>query len=100
VCRKCFFQNAVKEDYLKNLKICIIGDANVGKTCFVKRYCYSSFSIHLKTTIGADFGPSVDQKDFLVQLWVYYYIIIIYFLFISIYFNDDRILPVKKGLGQ
>jgi Ras-related protein Rab-7A len=39
----------------KTLKIVILGDSGVGKTCLLQRYCQDRFSGQYKATIGADF---------------------------------------------
>ena len=41
-------------DYL--FKVVVIGDAGVGKTCVVKRYCDGGFSDTGIPTIGVDFS--------------------------------------------
>lgn len=39
----------------KQLKIVFVGEANVGKTNIIKRFCYNEFSRIYNQTIGADF---------------------------------------------
>lgn len=39
----------------RTIKICIIGDAGVGKTCFRQRYLTDVLSLGYRATIGADF---------------------------------------------
>ena len=36
-------------------KICILGQAAVGKTCIAKRLCFNTFTAHTKLTIGIEF---------------------------------------------
>jgi small GTP-binding protein len=36
-------------------KICLIGDAGVGKTCIARRLCFDTFDANTKLTIGIDF---------------------------------------------
>ncbi|MEJ2277902.1 MAG: GTP-binding protein [Candidatus Lokiarchaeota archaeon] len=37
------------------LKICLLGQGAVGKTCLAQRLCYNTFSSSTKLTIGIDF---------------------------------------------
>lgn len=39
----------------KQLKIIFVGEANVGKTNIIKRFCYNEYSRIYNPTIGADF---------------------------------------------
>ncbi|KAG5866669.1 hypothetical protein JTB14_030278 [Gonioctena quinquepunctata] len=57
---------------LKLCKIIIIGDASVGKTCIVNRFCQKIFDSNYKSTIGVDF--EVERFDILnipynLQIW-------------------------------
>jgi small GTP-binding protein len=44
----------VAESYI--FKVLVVGQAGVGKTSFVKRYCHGNFSNGYKATIGVDFA--------------------------------------------
>jgi len=37
------------------VKICLLGQGGVGKTCLTKRLCFDTFDINTKLTIGLDF---------------------------------------------
>ena len=53
-------------------KVIIIGDAGVGKTCLLLRFCEDSFLTSHLPTIGIDFKQksiSVDDKTVRLQIW-------------------------------
>ncbi|XP_068930792.1 nuclear ubiquitous casein and cyclin-dependent kinase substrate 1 isoform X1 [Petaurus breviceps papuanus] len=58
-------------DYL--FKVLVVGDAAVGKTSLVQRYCQDTFSKHYKSTVGVDFALKVVQwsnsEMVRLQLW-------------------------------
>lgn len=39
----------------RQLKVVFVGEANVGKTNIIKRFCYNEYSRPYNQTIGADF---------------------------------------------
>jgi GTPase SAR1 family protein len=41
---------------LKRVKVLSLGDAGVGKSCMIKRYCEGRFLEEYVATIGIDFG--------------------------------------------
>jgi small GTP-binding protein len=43
----------IKPHYI--LKICILGQGGVGKTCICRRLCYNTFDANTQLTIGVDF---------------------------------------------
>ena len=54
------------------LKIIVLGDAGVGKTCLLNQYVKSIFSQQYKATIGADFLKKeivIDNESVQLQLW-------------------------------
>ncbi|EAR93958.1 small guanosine triphosphatase family Ras-related in brain (Rab) family protein (macronuclear) [Tetrahymena thermophila SB210] len=61
-----------KQDYDTLIKLLILGDSGVGKTCFLVNYCKKSFTrIHLPT-IGIDYEhkyEDVDGKHVKLQIW-------------------------------
>jgi len=58
-------------------KICLLGQAAVGKTCLAKRLCLDTFDLNTKLTIGIDFYTYdfpirviKDQEDYIrLSLW-------------------------------
>nr|XP_046253381.1 ras-related protein Rab-7L1-like isoform X2 [Scatophagus argus] len=55
------------------LKILVVGDGNVGKSSFVRRYVNGQFSKTYKMTVGVDFSVKVlqwsDTEKVRLQLW-------------------------------
>ena len=54
------------------LKVIILGDSGVGKTCLMNRYVTDKFTQQYKATIGADFRPKqvdVDGRRATLQIW-------------------------------
>ena len=55
------------------VKICLLGQGGVGKTCLTKRLCFDTFDINTKLTIGLDFYTydlpiSVNDEETFVRL--------------------------------
>ena len=65
--------NSVKSpnyDYL--IKLLLIGDSGVGKSCLLLRFCDDSFTPSFITTVGIDFKiktVDVDGKRAKLQIW-------------------------------
>mmetsp|Transcript_7641 Transcript_7641/g.15209 ORF Transcript_7641/g.15209 Transcript_7641/m.15209 type:complete len:202 (+) Transcript_7641:492-1097(+) len=58
--------------YDMQIKLLMIGDSGVGKTCLLLRYANDSFSPTFITTIGIDFkikNVEIDQKRVKLQIW-------------------------------
>ncbi|EFX60106.1 hypothetical protein DAPPUDRAFT_9923, partial [Daphnia pulex] len=54
------------------LKLLIIGDSGVGKSCILSRYCDNKFTEAFYNTIGVDFKTKtqlVDGKKCKLQIW-------------------------------
>jgi len=54
------------------LKIIILGDANVGKTCLLNRYVINRYLANYKSTIGVDFltkDVTVNNRTVILQIW-------------------------------
>ena len=54
------------------LKYILIGDAGVGKSCFLVRYTDDSFSPNYLTSVGVDFKfktMKLDDKTIIIQIW-------------------------------
>ena len=45
------------------LKILILGDSGVGKTCILNKYCYEQFDSTAKPTIGCDFTMKLAKYE-------------------------------------
>lgn len=43
------------DDYKYLFKVVLIGEAGVGKTCLVRRFCQGTFPVGQAATIGVDF---------------------------------------------
>ena len=58
------------------VKICLLGQGGVGKTCLTKRLCFDTFDINTKLTIGLDFHTydlpiSVNDEETFVRLSIW-----------------------------
>jgi DnaJ family protein C protein 27 len=54
------------------IKILSMGDAAVGKSCIIKRYCEERFVSKYISTIGIDYGvkpTTINQRDVRVNFW-------------------------------
>lgn len=54
------------------LKIVIVGDSSVGKTCLLYQFCQNRFNASTKPTIGIDYltyDTTVDNKKVTVHFW-------------------------------
>lgn len=54
------------------VKIIILGDANVGKTCLLTRYVTNRYLANYKSTIGVDFLTKdviIDGRNVIAQIW-------------------------------
>merc|ERR1711879_352674 len=54
------------------LKVIILGDSGVGKTCLMNQYVNRKFTNQYKATIGADFltkEVNIDDKYITLQIW-------------------------------
>jgi Ras-related protein Rab-30 len=60
------------DDYKFLFKVVLIGEAGVGKTCLVKRYCQGVFPVAQSATIGVDFmikTVDVNGEQIKLQIW-------------------------------
>lgn len=54
----------MSEKTMTTLKICIIGDSDVGKTSLIMRYINQDFSEQYRITVGADlFSKEINYKE-------------------------------------
>ncbi|KAL4481620.1 hypothetical protein ABPG74_007709 [Tetrahymena malaccensis] len=61
-----------KQDYDTLIKLLILGDSGVGKTCFLVNYCKKPFTRMHLPTIGIDYEhkyEDVDGKRVKLQIW-------------------------------
>jgi small GTP-binding protein len=63
-----------KEDCNLQFRLCLIGDANVGKTSLLNRYCENIYKENQENTIGVDFNSlTLKNKDnnmkIKLQIW-------------------------------
>ena len=64
--------SSIEEDYDEKIRLMVIGDANVGKTSLIKRYCQNDFNNAYLTTIGIDFQTkniNMNNKNIKIQIW-------------------------------
>eukprot|EP01017_Pseudomicrothorax_dubius_P048537 TRINITY_DN884_c0_g1_i1.p1 TRINITY_DN884_c0_g1~~TRINITY_DN884_c0_g1_i1.p1 ORF type:complete len:205 (+),score=36.41 TRINITY_DN884_c0_g1_i1:176-790(+) len=65
-------QNPKSDSYDYLVKLLIIGDSGVGKTCVLLRYCENKFESTHMVTVGIDFKIKtlmVDDKRLKLQIW-------------------------------
>ncbi|KAK8793187.1 hypothetical protein WA538_004183 [Blastocystis sp. DL] len=54
------------------LKVIVLGDSSVGKSCIIQQYVFKKFSDKYKSTIGADFFSHdvvIDDVPYTLQIW-------------------------------
>lgn len=57
-------------DYI--FKILVIGNSNVGKTCFIHRFIEDTFDKDCKSTVGMEYGSKnldLGKTKIKVELW-------------------------------
>ena len=60
------------DDYKFLFKVVLIGEAGVGKTCLVRRFCQGTFPIGQAATIGVDFlikTIEINGEKIKLQIW-------------------------------
>ena len=61
-----------KKPKQNTLKVVVIGDPGVGKTCLMQRYMNGTYSSEYRTTVGADFLSTkitVNETTYNLQVW-------------------------------
>lgn len=61
-----------EEDIEVSIKVIVIGNGTVGKSCMIQRYCKGYFTKEYKKTIGVDFLErmiNVQNEDVRLMLW-------------------------------
>ena len=56
----------------KEIKVILLGDSGVGKTCIINRYIKDEFNPNSKTTLGSNASSKVikrDQVSYILNLW-------------------------------
>ena len=51
------------EENVREIKIIILGNSGVGKTCIINRYINNQFNPNSETTLGSSFSTKVIKKD-------------------------------------
>ena len=67
-----FVQQPKTVDYDWLIKVVIVGESGVGKSCILQRYCDGSYSDSFISTIGVDFKfkhLDVHDKRIRLQIW-------------------------------
>jgi hypothetical protein len=73
------------DDYKFLFKVVLIGNASVGKTCLVRRFCQDIFPAGQAATIGVDFLiKTVDVNGEKIKVWIENYL---FFQFLYGYFS-------------
>ncbi|XP_033095374.1 dnaJ homolog subfamily C member 27-like [Anneissia japonica] len=57
---------------LRWIKVIVVGNTGVGKTCLIKHFCEDKFSTGYQATIGVDYGfktYSVNDTELRIHLW-------------------------------
>jgi len=73
--KRKFIETMEEQDSMNSpntFKVLILGDASVGKTCILIRYCEGTFSDAPQTTISSEFKMkpfTLEGQDFKVQVW-------------------------------
>ena len=64
--------NEDNDSKIENVKITLIGDSGVGKTCIILRYTNKEFNENQNTTRGANYCPKIlkiKDKDLRLDIW-------------------------------
>ena len=67
-----------QHDYL--LKVLLVGDSSVGKSCLLMQYIDKKFVSNMESTVGVEFGCKtikVEESNFRLQIWDTVVIIIV-----------------------
>jgi small GTP-binding protein len=54
---------------LYKLKMVMIGDSGVGKSCIISRFIYNKYSEYINTTIGAQFMSREIDNKYRIDIW-------------------------------
>ncbi|KAG8191109.1 hypothetical protein JTE90_010033 [Oedothorax gibbosus] len=58
--------------YQQEVKLCVLGDSGVGKSCIVQRFVHNTFNPSVESTIGASFMTKclvVDDSTYKFNIW-------------------------------
>uniref|UniRef100_A0A7S2WLC9 Uncharacterized protein n=1 Tax=Rhizochromulina marina TaxID=1034831 RepID=A0A7S2WLC9_9STRA len=61
-----------RQSHESTIKLIVLGESTVGKTCLIRRFCFSSWSPTFVTTIGIDVQKKavvIDDEQFVLQIW-------------------------------
>ena len=61
--------NIISDKTVKKVKLVLIGNSAVGKTCIVQRMIYSTFNIDSSSTIGAAYTIYSVETNIKIEMW-------------------------------
>ena len=62
----------MSEEKTQSIKVTLIGDTGVGKTCIIKRYTENEYDPQVKSTIGASYSQKIleiNDKTIALDVW-------------------------------
>ena len=66
------FAELIMPDYNYTLKLILIGDANVGKSCLLQTFIENTFNVNTNSTIGIEYETKnvvVKGNDVKLSIW-------------------------------
>ena len=60
------------QENVKEIKIILLGDSGVGKTCIINRYIYNQFNPNTDTTLGSSYSSKSIKKnkiEYKLNIW-------------------------------
>ncbi len=99
------------DDYKYLFKVVLIGNASVGKTCLVRRFCQDVFPTGQAATIGVDFLiKTVEVNGEKIKVWIEKHFFLFFYMIIlasnmgysgtrTVSFNNSILLSISKCLN-